>query len=445
MSTSGFYITGGQVYLNSTLQNVALGIENGEIAEITDNDSVPSNAETHKLDGEYVIPGLVDGHVHLREPGYEEKEGIKTGTAAAAAGGITTIVEMPNTTPPVLTIQDLNKKRTLFDEKSHVDYALFGAVTDENVGTGDIRELADAGVTAFKTFMATSFGPLLMDDKGVLFRAFEEIADTGLPIYIHAEDQEYLNEFRDSADDLSGMDAFLSSRPPIAETTAIADVIEIVRETDAETVIPHITTSEGVELVTRAREDGVPIQAEVTPYHLAIDQNKLKDIGTVGIGTPPVRGAENKHRLNTALESGKIQLIGSDHAPHTLSEKQRPPIEVAPGMPQLETALPVLFDAVFDGRLSLSRVVDAYATEPAKRHGLFPRKGTIRIGSDADLVIVDPDRETVIDAREFESTAPYNPFDGWTLTGCPISVYQRGELIAREGQCLATPGDGMDL
>lgn len=392
-----------------------------------------------------MIPGLVDGHVHFREPGYEEKEGIVTGTAAAAAGGITTIVEMPNTTPPVLTVQDLNQKRALFEKKSHVDYAMFGAVTEENVGTGDIRELADAGVTAFKTFMATSFGPLLMDDKGALFRAFEEIAETGLPIYIHAEDQEYLNEFRDHSDDMSGMDAFLSSRPPIAETTAIADVIEIVRETSAETVIPHITTSEGVKLVTRAREDGIPIQAEITPYHLAIDQTQLKDIGTVGIGTPPVRGTENKHRLNEALESGKIQLVGSDHAPHTLSEKHRPPTEVAPGMPQLETALPVLFDAIFDEQLSLPRVVDAYSTEPAKRHGLFPRKGTIRVGSDADLVIVDPDRETMVNAKEFESAASYSPFDGWTLTGSPKLVYQRGELIARGGECFAAAGDGIDL
>jgi len=445
MSKSDLYITGGRVYIDGTLQNVTLGIENGEIAEIVDDASVPSTAEVHELHGEYVIPGLVDGHVHFREPGYEQKEGVKTGTAAAAAGGITTVVEMPNTTPPVLTTQDLDAKRTLFKQKSHVDYALFGAVTEENVGTGDIGEMADAGVTAFKTFMATSFGPLLMDDKGALFRAFEEVADTGLPIYIHTEDQEYLDEFRDHANNLSGMDAFLSSRPPIAETTAIADVIEIVRETGAKTVIPHITTSEGVELVTRARDDGLPIQAEITPYHLAIDQTQLADIGAVGIGTPPVRGTENKRRLGAALESGEIQLIGSDHAPHTLKEKRRAPLEVAPGMPQLETALPVLLDAVFEGQLSLSRVIEAYATTPAKRHGLFPKKGTIRIGSDADLVIVDPERETKIDSAEFESAASYSPFDGWTLPNFPVSVYQRGELIAREGECLAAPGDGTGI
>ena len=211
-------MTGGRVLLDGELRRATLGVTDGNISHIVDPDVALGAAEELALDGEVVLPGLVDGHVHFREPGYTEKEGIETGTAAAAAGGVTTVVEMPNTTPPVLTADRFESKADRFDSKSHVDFALFGAITEENVGTGDIAAMAEAGATAFKTFMATSFGPLLMDDKGELYRAFEEVAATDRPIYIHAEDQEYLELFEERAIEAHGeeMAAFFAARPPIA-------------------------------------------------------------------------------------------------------------------------------------------------------------------------------------------------------------------------------------
>ncbi len=437
-------VTGGRVYFGGTFQNVSFGVTDGTVSHVV-RDASELNAErTVSLDGEHVIPGLVDGHVHFREPGYESKEGIVSGSKAAAAGGVTTVVEMPNTTPPVLTVEKLAEKRELFEAKSCVDYALFGAVTEENVGTGDLQALADAGVTAFKTFMSTSFGPLLMSDKGVLYRAFEEIAETDLPIYIHAEDQEYLDEFSRRARNEDGLDAFFASRPPITETTAIADVIEIVRETGTETVIAHVTTSRGIEMIQQAREAGLPISAEVTPYHLSADEQRLGEVGTVGIGTPPVRDPANKRRLCEALASGSVQLLGSDHAPHTIKEKRRAPLQAAPGMPQLETALPVLLDAVDRGEFALSKIVDCYATAPATIHGLYPKKGTIQVGSHADFVVLDLDKQVTIEAANFESKAAYSPFDGRSVTGAPIAVYQRGKQISENQRCLAAAGEGTE-
>lgn len=438
-------VRGGRVYQGGEWHDVDLGISDGTISHIT---SGPLPADrTLELDGELVVPGMVDGHVHFREPGYEAKEGILAGSAASAAGGITTVIEMPNTDPPVTTVDRLEEKAARFRQQSHVDFGLFGALTGDNIRTGDVQDLAEAGVTAFKTFMATSFGPLLIDDLGDLYTAFEAVGQTGLPVYIHAEDQEYLQEFADRVRErgLEGMDRFFQSRPPIAERSAVGDVVEIVRETRTRTVIVHVTTSEAVERITAASGAGLPIDAEVTPYHIAIDQPRLAAIGTRGIGTPPVRSADNRQRLLEQFDGGTISLMGSDHAPHTVAEKDRRPLEVAPGMPQLETALPVMLDMVNQGRTSVDRVVEAYAEAPARLHGLYPRKGTLAVGADADFNVLDMDRTVTVDPDSFESTARYSPFEGCELTGMPVLTYQRGRKIAEGMHVVNDPGDGVYL
>jgi len=438
-------LSGGEVYVAGELRELSVGITAGKISHLAASGRDLDPDEHVHVDGSWILPGFVDGHVHLREPGYVEKEGVESGSAAAAAGGVTTVVEMPNTTPPVLTVDRLEAKIDLFERKSRVDYALFGAITAENVGTGDIEALAAAGVTAFKTFMATSFGPLLMDDKGVLYRAFEEVAATGMPLYVHAEDEEYLDEFGRRVAGEDGMSAFFDSRPPIAETTAVSDVLDIVAETGTETVIVHVTTAEALDRIATARGDGIPVHAEVTPYHLTFDRDAIAAVGTRGIGTPPARGAANHDGLWERLHDGAVQLLGSDHAPHETAEKEGAPLEVPPGMPQLETAVPAMLDAVDRGRLSVRELVECYAERPAKLHGLYPRKGTIQPGADADLVVVEPDRTWTVDAAAMETAADYSPFDGMTVTGMPVAVYQRGERIAAEMETLSEPGDGTRL
>lgn len=438
-------VNGGRVFHAGEFHDVNLGVSDGTVTHVTSRRLEAT--QTLELDGEHVLPGMVDAHVHFREPGYEEKEGIETGSAAAAAGGVTTVIEMPNTLPPVTTAERLEEKVDLFRRQSHVDFALFGALTDNNIRTGDVERIAAAGATAFKTFMATSFGPLLIDDIGELFTAFEEVADTGRPLYIHAEDQEYLQEFERRAREgpAEGLDRFFRSRPPIAEMTAVNDVIDIVRETRTRTVIVHVTTSQAVDRVTAARDDSLPVSAEVTPYHLRIDQPRLAEIGTRGIGTPPVRSLANRERLVRLFDAGAITYLGSDHAPHTLEEKDRPPLEVAPGMPQLETALPAMLDAVNRGQTTVRRVVDAYAEQPARLHGLYPRKGTLLIGADADFVVIDMDRSITVDPTSFVSKGRYSPFDGDEFTGVPVATFQRGHKIAENMEVVNDPGDGVYL
>jgi len=444
MPRTDLCVTGGQVLLAGELQAATLGVTDGRVSHILDPEADLDADETVALEGELVLPGLVDGHVHFREPGYERKEGIASGTAAAAAGGVTTVVEMPNTVPPVLTPERFESKADLFREKSRVDFALFGAITEDNVGTGDIAALAAAGATAFKTFMATSFGPLLMDDKGELYEAFEEVAAADRPLYIHAEDEEYLDVFGERAREDHGeeMAAFFESRPPITETTAVSDVLDIVAETGTETVIVHTTTAEAVDRMAAAKAAGRPVRTEVTPYHLAFDREAIERVGTHGIGTPPVRDADNRAALWDRVTGGDVDLFGSDHAPHRLEEKERPPLEVAPGMPQLETALPFLLDAAARGRIDLATIAEKYAERPARIHGLYPRKGTLRVGADADFVVVDPEAEWTVDADAFASAGAYSPFDGMDLTGRPVATYQRGVKIAEGMDPVAEPGRG---
>lgn len=447
MSTTDLSVTGGRILLDGELRAATLGVTDGVVSHIVGPDVQLDAAERVVLDGEVVLPGLVDGHVHFREPGYTEKEGVETGTAAAAAGGVTTVVEMPNTVPPVLTVDRFESKADIFRAKSHVDFALFGAITEENIGTGDIAALAGAGATAFKTFMATSFGPLLMDDKGELYRAFEEVAATDRPLYIHAEDEEYLDMFRERAREEHGEDmaAFFAARPPIAETTAVADVLDIVEDTGTETVIVHTTTAEAVDRMQVAKAADQPVWTEVTPYHLAFAQSDIEAVGPHGIGTPPARDEANRQALWERVARGDVDLFGSDHAPHLLSEKERSPTEVAPGMPQLETALPFLLDAVNRDRLSLSDIVAAYAERPARLHGLYPKKGTLQVGADADFVVVDMDAAWTVDADEFASAGDYSPFDGMRLTGKPMLTYQRGSQIAADMDVTADAGRGQFL
>ncbi len=447
MSDVDLSVTGGRVLLDGELRVATLGVTDGEISHLVAPDVTIESGEELALDGEIVLPGLVDGHVHFREPGYTEKEGIETGTAAAAAGGVTTVVEMPNTVPPVLTVDRFESKADLFESKSHVDFALFGAITEENVGTGDIAAMAEAGATAFKTFMATSFGPLLMADKGELYRAFEEVEAADRPLYIHAEDEEYLDLFRDRATEAHGeeMAAFFEARPDIAETTAVSDVLDIVVDTGTETVIVHTTTAEAIDRTQAEQAAGEPVWTEVTPYHLAFSRSDIEEIGPYGIGTPPARDERNRKALWDRVEAGDVDLFGSDHAPHQLEEKERPPTEVAPGMPQLETALPSLLDAVSRDRLSFATIGELYAERPARIHGLYPKKGTLQVGADADFVVVDPDADWTVDAGAFESAGEYSPFDGVTLTGRPVATYQRGTRIAEDMSVVGEAGGGQFL
>jgi dihydroorotase (multifunctional complex type) len=341
---------------------------------------------------------------------------------------------MPNFPPTVTDRERWNENAALYDGTAHVDYSMFGHVAAaHNVGTGDVADLAAAGAPGFKTFLSAGGGPdpYVIRDKGDLLTAFEEVAETGRPFWVHAEDDEYHVEYLERVAErgLTGMDAFLESAPPILETTAVRDLIDLAAETGTTTVVAHTTTAEALDLVAEARADGVPIYAETTPYYLGIDEERLREIGTTALGTPPVRSPENRAALWERFDGGRVDTMATDHAPRFDEEKARDPIDVGPGMPQLETALPFLLSAVEDGKTTVDRIVETYAERPARLLG-FERKGHLGVGADADFVVVDTDAEWTVDPEQFESRATYSPFDGWTFTARPVRTFVRGQEVA---------------
>jgi allantoinase len=447
MSDADLAVTGGRVFVHGKCRDVTLGVTDGRVSHLTNSDATLSADRMLDVDGDLVLPGCVDAHVHVR-PG-DDREGVDSATAAAAAGGVTTVVDMPNFPPTVTDRERWDETAALYDGDARVDYSMFGHIAEgQNVGTGDVADLADAGAPAYKTFLSAGGGPdpYVVRDKGDLLTAFEEVAETGRPFWIHAEDDEYHVEFIERVEEqgVEGMDAFLESAPPILETTAVRDLVDLADYTGVTTVIAHTTTADALDIVADAQADGVPIYAETTPYYLGIDAERLKDIGTTGLGTPPVRSPENRERIWDCFNDGRVDTMATDHAPRFDEEKDRDPIDVGPGMPQLETALPLLLTGVNDGRTTVERVVETYARRPAELLGL-PRKGSLEIGSDADFVAVDMDAEWTVDPDDFESRAKYSPFDGWTFTARPTHTFVRGREVAVDMAATdATPGERVE-
>lgn len=443
MTTADLALTGGTVVYGGGRHQCTLGVTDRSISHLTRPNTAIDAERTVDVAGKLVLPGCVDGQVHVR-PG-DEREGVASGTAAAAAGGVTTVVDMPNFPPTVTNENRFEESALLYEGNAHVDYGIFGHLTTENVGNGGVTALAEAGAPEFKTFLSTDGGPgpYVILDRGELYSAFEAVAETGRPFWVHAEDDDLHREFIDRVESagLSDWDAFLESAPPILETTAVADLIELARETGVTTVVAHTTTATALDSIADAQADGVPIYAETTPYYLGIDQDRLRNIGTEGLGNPPVRSPENRHDLWDRLTDGRVDTLATDHAPRTVEEKAREPLDVGPGMPQLETALPFLLTAANDGRTTVERIVELYAETPAKLLGLYPRKGTLLVCTDADIAVVDMDAEWIVDPAKFESAAKYSPFDGWTFTARVARTFVRGEEVATDMTATdATPG-----
>ncbi|MDZ7849392.1 MAG: dihydroorotase [Halodesulfurarchaeum sp.] len=447
MNTVDVSVVGGLVYVDGELRECTLGVTDGTISHMVDpGRDLDANREIDAT-GMFVLPGCVDAHVHIR-PG-DEREGVDSGTSAAAAGGVTTVIDMPNFPPTATEPDRWAELASKYNGKAHVDYGIFGHVSTDNIGTTDIASLAEAGALAFKAFMSVGGGPgpYSIPDSGDLLTAFEAVAGTGRPLWVHSEDDELHVEYIDRSEKkgLTGFDAFFKSAPPILERAAVSEVIELARETDVTTVIAHTTTATALDLIHDANANGVPIYAEVSPYHLGIDQEQVRDIGTKALGTPPVRDTENRMALWDRLNAGKVDTLGTDHAPRTLEEKNRPPIEAGPGMPQLETALPFMLSAANEDRTKVETVVTTYSEMPAKLLGLYPKKGSLHLGTDADFVLVDPDDPWTVDPKQFESRARYSPFEGREFSAKIAQTFLRGQEVARDMQALdVTPGQLVD-
>lgn len=418
--------------LDPSDQKCSIGVEDGKIVSIQ---KLPSPAdETIDIQGRIILPGLIDAHVHMRDPGLTYKENFKTGTQAAAAGGFTTVLDMPNTQPPTNTAQDFKNKLKIAESKAIVDFGL-------HAGTANLEEiplLGDLNPASFKVFMD------LHDDE-FLMNLFSEIADlnqstkTDHMVSIHAEDQEIVKRYTQikKSEICSDSMIYADARPPLAEDVAVSKVILMAKEFNLRIHICHASTEKSLQLIQNAKTEGVNISSEVTPHHLFLDSSYLKKFANFAKTNPPLRSNVKKINLG---DLSKTDIIGTDHAPHTIAEKKKNVWDAPPGIPGLETALPLLLNQINLGKISFHDLRRLLCENPAKLFKI-ENKGQIMEGMDADFVVVDMKKELTIDSDKFYSKAHYSPFNGMKITGVPTMTILRGEVIMKDSKVFKATGN----
>lgn len=415
-----------------------LGVKDGMVAAVgTDLGLAEEEVDASSL---HVLPGLIDLHVHFREPGMEYKEDFASGSSAAAAGGVTTIFDMPNTDPPTSAGQMMRQKRKLASEKSHVDFGLYGVILQDNVD--DLEELANEGAIGFKLFMGETTGKISCPDDGVIFTAFRRAAELGLPVGVHAENDPVLQRLKLELKATTRTDprAHLDSRPWFVEAEAVGRALTLTEGAGNRLHVHHLSTLQGAEQVVRAKQRGLPVSCEVLISHLLLDERAYERYGNLIQLNPPIRQREHVEHLWAALNRGEIDCVATDHAPHSVEEQIRENVwEGVGGFIGVETLLPLLLECVAKGKLSLERLVQLSSENPARIYSLYPRKGSLEIGADADLVLVDLQAAYQLDSRDLHSRHPITPYDGWQVRGRPLATYVRGRCAFREGQLVGSP------
>ncbi len=380
--------------------------------------------------GLLVLPGLIDSHVHFRDPGAPQKEDFLSGTQAAIAGGVTTILDMPNTQPSTNSRAHLREKAEIAAAKAVADYGLYVGATDTNVE--ETAAVADE-VAALKLYMGSSTGSLLVTEFSPIYRHFSTFPPNK-PLVVHAEDEQSLNYFG-----ALGSPNHNQARPPISAQIALSRALAIAERTGRRLHIAHTTTQREMELIQEARQKGVRVTCEVTPLHLFLNEEDQMRLDNYGKVNPPLRSREDQAALWRSLDL--IDTIGTDHAPHTREEKEQPYAKAPSGMPGVQTMLPLLLNAIAQRRLTLPQVIERCVTNPARIFGLRT-KGALEIGKDADIVLVDPEREYTISNEEILSRCGWTPFAGTQIKGQIQQVFLRGNLVYNQGKVKAEPGSG---
>lgn len=437
-------ITGGQVVGEDGTVAADILIRDGRIAGLVAPGLAPPADRVIDARGKHVLPGVIDVHVHFREPGMTHKEDWGTGSQAAAVGGVTTVFEMPNTNPPTDTAENFALKHDLAASKSIVDFGLYGLLGAHNVE--HLEPLAAAGVIGYKLFMGNTTGDLPCPNDGTILEGFEILARLGKRCSIHAENSPILFR-REHAMQAAGRTdpmAHLAARTDVVAVEALNRAATLAEWTGARIHIVHESCARSLDYIRFWKARGVDITVETLPQYLYLDAEMMLEPGGEVIRmNPPIREKAHQEPLWAGLFDGSIDMVSTDHAPHAAEEKRGADIwKVACGFPGVETSLPLMLTAVNAGRLTLEDVVRLMAGAPARAFGLFGSKGVIRVGADADLAIVDMGKSAVLSAEALHSRGKSSPYEGMTVTGLPVATLVRGKTVAKDGQPVAEPGWG---
>ena len=455
MTELDIIIKNGNVVTASDTYVADIGVKDGKIETIGANLNAGQESQVIDAKGKYVFPGGIDVHVHLQLPfsGTISKDDFENGTKAAACGGVTTVLDFAIQTKGKSIMEAVEARRAEADSKVCVDYGLHAAITDWNETTqAEIKKVIDYGIPTFKMFMIYRNEGWMADD-GMLFSALEETAKLGGHIGVHAESVDVLNlliERYAKEKEKWGAYGHALSRPSYTESEAIIRAIKWAEVTGGQLYIVHMSTGEGTDAVAAAREHGVNVYAETCPQYLLLDDEVFKGKnGHLYATCPQIKKPHDSERLWKGLADGDVQIIATDTC--TFDTKQKAAWngdfrKIPFGMPGVETMVPLMYtEGVGKRGFSVNQLVSLVSTNPAKLFGMYPKKGTIAIGSDADLVVFDPDKKVTLKAENLQTNCDWSPFEGWNLVGYPAVTISKGKVVAEDGKFVGEIGHGSFL
>jgi dihydropyrimidinase/dihydroorotase len=435
-------IDGGTIVTPAGRVQASIVVENGKIAAFGRDSGVAKADRVIDASGKYIIPGLVDPHIHFRYLDTPIDESFRMLTRSAAAGGVTTVI------PFIASMESLcgglEVFRQIYEFAAYVDCS-FHAIIFKIEQISEIDRLIENGVNSFKFLLPYKGTEAIQGvgdiDEGLIYVGMREIAGAGGIAMVHCESPDIFFRLRDElkagdTDKIHWHDA----RPNECEAHGIASITHLAKLTRCPLYIVHVSIKEGGDLIRRARAEGVRVWAETCPQYLSLTRFDTDKVW--GKVNPPLRGKEDTEQLWRELENGTINSVGSDHCPLSPEEK-REFWTAKPGMPGVETMLPVMLDrGVNSGRITLERLVETCCETPARIFGLFPRKGILQVDSDADIVIIDLDRKEKLDRRKMHDVYSYSAYDGWEVKGWPVLTMVRGEVVMEEGKIVGEAGYG---
>ncbi len=445
---------GGTVYTPAGPREVDVQVSGGVIVGIGEEVSAPDGAREVDIRGKWLLPGAIDVHVHSRDPGFPDKEDFGTLTAAAAAGGVTTVVDMPNTVPGVDSAGVLESKAALARAKARVDFGLWGLVRSSST-SAQLEGLASAGAVGFKAYLGYAFSlgrkqvlytPDLDDpdleappDYGTLARLAPTLAALRLPLVIHAEDPGILTAFRRPFQDYADI---LAARPPEAEAVAISAAAAVAGQAGFQLHVAHLSSELGLKAALEAVHAGCLLTLETCPQYLWLSDEDFGRLGTAMKVFPPIRTAADREALRQGLAAGDIGIVATDHAPHTDAEKGRTLEDAPSGSPGVQTLYLSCLELA--RRLGDPWMAPRWVSEaPARLIGMGGRKGAVAPGYDADLVVVDPRGRTVVRPERMLSRQRHGDLDGLAARYAIRAVYVRGTLVAQGGRVRGKPAGRM--
>lgn len=430
------FLKNGEVFIDGELKKVNLGIINERIEYI--GKEVFDSKETLDVKNAWVLPGLIDSQVHFREPGLTHKEDLSTGTLSALLGGITAVLEMPNTNPSTSSEERMNEKLNLAKDRCYVDYGFFIGATHENVDQLQFLEKLD-GCCGIKIFMGSSTGSLLLDDDSDLEAVFKS---TKGPIAVHCEDEKRLIERKHIAETSKKVQSHYDWRDEESGFLATEKVVRLSKKYNHPVHVLHISSKKEIEFLAQNKDQNITV--ECLPQHLSLFGPDCYDrLGTRAQMNPPIREKEHFDALNSALENKVIDVIGSDHAPHTLEEKAKVYPATPSGMPGVQTIVLMMLDKVIRGQIDLKYFLDLLCFNPVKIYKIKDR-GPLALKSKATLTIVDTHQKTTFKDENMATRCKWTPYHDHTVNGAVVATILSGKVAMKDGQVFGAP-QGMCL